>query len=242
MQLRPDKTWPDEQTRRALIYVVVMCATIVAGLGAAVYGSDASFSEPQTMREYFWIIPIDGLPLDQAKAHPVARWLVILGEPLVFASVVLVLGFIALLQRDRRLAFIAIAGPISAEILTEIILKPVVGREAGIYYAYPSGHVTAVASLMAVFALMLRRSLRRIVCWIAAPFIAIYTAGSVAGVIILHMHDMTDAVGGLAIGIGVIAFWCVVALEWDGLKPEVAKPHEFQSSNGPDAEISGPTN
>ena len=130
MQLRPDKTWPDEQTRRALIYVVVMCATIVAGLGAAVYGSDASFSEPQTMRDYFWIIPIDGLPLDQAKAHPVARWLVILGEPLVFASVVLVLGFIALLQRDRRLAFIAIAGPISAEILTEIILKPVVGTRS----------------------------------------------------------------------------------------------------------------
>ena len=216
MITKPDTDWPDFRTRRALLYVTALCATVVIGLGLAVAGSHAAFGGSQEMRTYIWFIPVDGLPIDEIKAHPVARMLVILGEPFVFGASIVILTALALLNKDRRLAFISTAGPISAEILTEVIAKPWVGREAGIYYAYPSGHVTAVASIMAVFALLLRRSFNQRTALIAAPFIAAYTASSLAGVIILNMHDLIDAVGGLAMAIGVISLWCVVALEWNG--------------------------
>jgi membrane-associated phospholipid phosphatase len=219
--VRLSDPWPDLRTRRALFYVVILCATVLLGLGAYVYDSRATFAVAPDTRHYFLgVIPIDSLPLSQLRQHHGAQLLVILGVPYVFAVAVAIMAIIALTRRDKRLACIAVIAPISAEILTELIAKPAFHRVDGDYFTYPSGHVTATASIMSVFALLLRRTTTRTTTLIAAPVIALYVVGSIIGVIVLHMHDLIDAIGGLAMGVGVIALFTALVLEWAGLRAD----------------------
>jgi len=76
------------------------------------------------------------------SGHPrLVSWLVPLGNPLSIVVLVLTLVAVLVLLKRPAAALLALAGPAIAAILTELVLKPLVGRRLDGGLEYPSGHV-----------------------------------------------------------------------------------------------------
>jgi membrane-associated phospholipid phosphatase len=107
-------------------------------------------------------------------------------------------------RRYDEAALVAVAVPLAAG-LTELVLKPLAGRTPW-GTPFPSGHVTCVAALATVLAVVLTRApagaspLRLAAA--AAGFLAV--AAVAAGVIGSNMHHFADIIGGAAVGSGTV--------------------------------------
>jgi membrane-associated phospholipid phosphatase len=126
-----------------------------------------------------------------------------IGTTPVFATFVGALVIIALLLRDRIAALVALIGAPLSVILTDVLGKPIVGRQEGPHYGFPSGHTTATAALAMVAILITYRR------WgpkalIAAPVFAILPLVMLVSVVQLKAHLFTDAVAGVLVGAGVV--------------------------------------
>jgi len=136
------------------------------------------------------------------SGHPrVVSWLVSLGNPLSNVALVLILVAVLVLLRRPAAALLALAGPAVAAILTELVLKPLVGRRLDGGLAYPSGHTTAIFSvaLVVVVALLGAASgptLPRVIG--AAAALGVAGAAGVA-LVVTEFHYPTDVVGGACV-------------------------------------------
>ncbi len=139
--------------------------------------------------------------------HPrVISWLVSLGNPLSIITLVLILVAVLVLLKRPAAALLALAGPAIAAILTESVLKPLVGRRLDGGLAYPSGHTTAIFSvaLVVVMALMGAASgplwLR-----VIGALAALGVAGAVGvALVAAEFHYPTDVVGGAGVATVVV--------------------------------------
>jgi membrane-associated phospholipid phosphatase len=104
--------------------------------------------------------------------------------------------FIADFGRTRVVT--CVIAPSLAVVITEYIAKPAVGRTFGGTLCYPSGHMTAVASVMAVFVLAVPPRFRG---WAAVIGVIV---DSVVGVtlMLLRWHYFTDVCAGASVAIG----------------------------------------
>jgi undecaprenyl-diphosphatase len=102
--------------------------------------------------------------------------------------------------RDRVRAVACLVGPVAAVVLSEWVIKPVVGRHYAGVLTFPSGHVTAVASLGAAWTLAVPRWLRWPVAAVAAVVIILMTVSVVS----LAWHYTSDALAGAVCGIGTV--------------------------------------
>ena len=111
----------------------------------------------------------------------------------------------------------AVAEPVAVG-LTEYVLKPYVGGALG--QGFPSGHAASMFALAAICAVLLAdpipgrptrafRAARLLLILLALLFAAAVAAAMVA----IGAHTFTDAVGGAAVGIGVVLA-CALALDW----------------------------
>jgi membrane-associated phospholipid phosphatase len=113
-----------------------------------------------------------------------------------------VLVLVCLLRRRYRgAALLAISIP-AAAVITERLLKPLVGRTALGFLSFPSGHATGAFALATAITVLLTgapgvpRAVR-----LAAAVIAYGVAAAVAAAMIaLGFHYFTDAIGGAAVG------------------------------------------
>ena len=146
--------------------------------------------------------PLDKWGFDLVASSSAAPWRVIaaLGSvPIVLAASLL--GAV-LARRDRRRAVACLLGPALAGLLTEIILKPLSGRELGGSLCFPSGHVTGAGALVALGLLGTPRRWRAVGLGIAvAVLVAVMWA-----VVALGWHYPTDALAGAAVGAGSVLF------------------------------------
>ncbi len=118
-------------------------------------------------------------------------------------------------------AFVAISVPLAAAI-TELVLKPLIGRTAW-GNPFPSGHVTVVAALATALTVLLASTPARTPPFLrpAVAFTAFLMAAAVAvGVIGANMHHFTDTVGGAAVGTGTVLVTALV-LDWLSRVPDV---------------------
>ncbi len=137
-------------------------------------------------------------------ARPGARWatdLVAVGSRaalIVGVAVVFVVGVF----RDWVRAVACAVAPVLAVLIVQDLAKPLVGRHLGLTGAasYPSGTVAATAALMTAAALVAPSVLRPLVAVVGA----IVTVGVCAAVIVLRWHFPTDALGGVAVGLGAV--------------------------------------
>jgi membrane-associated phospholipid phosphatase len=129
-----------------------------------------------------------------------------LGEP--FAVTLLCLTFVIAGMAARRIevaALAAIAIPVAPG-LTEYVLKPLFRTPAGAT-VFPSGHTTAAFSIATVLIVAMvgaRRSrlvALRVVTVVAAVIGAVIVA---IAVVALDLHNFIEAVGGAAVGVGVV--------------------------------------
>ncbi len=136
----------------------------------------------------------------EAGAHW-ASALVVLGSlPALIVGVSVV--FAAGVFRDWVRAVACAAAPLLAVLIVEDLAKPLVGRHIGITGAasYPSGTVAAAAALMTALTLVAPAMVRPLVALVGAAA----TVGVCAAVIVLRWHFPTDALGGVAVGVGAV--------------------------------------
>jgi membrane-associated phospholipid phosphatase len=129
----------------------------------------------------------------------------------------LVIGVVAVLvvglARDWVRALACASAPLIAVLVVQDLAKPLVGRHFGLDggSSFPSGTVAAVAALATAAVLVAPRILRPLV--LLAGTMAIVGAG--AAVIVLRWHYPTDALGGVAVGVGaVLAVDALFHLPW----------------------------
>jgi len=142
-----------------------------------------------------------------------------LGEPVPVTVLTVVLVLACLVARNWPGALLVTISVPAAEVVTEFILKPLIGRTmGGDGFSYPSGHTTGVFVLASCFALLLAGRQ-----WPGIParlrLALAVTAFAVASVVAICLvavgfHYFTDTIGGAAVATGTVL---VVALAIDKL-------------------------
>ena len=103
-------------------------------------------------------------------------------------------------RRDRLRAAACLVGPAVALITSELLVKPAVGRTLGGVYSYPSGSTVGAAALATAAVIAAPPRWRTATVVVAA----VYSLWMSAAVVSLHWHYPTDALAGLAYGVGVV--------------------------------------
>lgn len=133
----------------------------------------------------------------------VATQFVKVGNPTPYAVIVLGLAALALIGRDRLGAVVALVAPPVAVFSAEH-LKTHFGRTEGGGDAYPSGHTTALTALAVVIVLLAMRRWGPRSLLVTLPVGIALSGGMVLTVVRLHDHLMSDALGGMLLGVGVV--------------------------------------
>jgi len=136
------------------------------------------------------------------SGHPrLVSWLVSLGNPLTIVALVLILVAVLVFLNRPAAALLALAGPAIAAILTELVLKPLVGRRLDGGLAYPSGHTTAIFSVaLVVVVVMLGAASGPIWPRVIGAVAALGVAGAVGvALVVAGFHYPTDVVGGAGV-------------------------------------------
>ncbi len=179
--------------RRAAAWLLAACVAVTVILGVL-----ASRGQPA------WLDSV----LDpwfqawQARFPALVGWLPDLGTlgPVSLMTLALILACVAT-RRWSGAVLAAVAVPVAIG-LAEYVLKPLVGA------AFPSGHATSMFALAAICAVLLAGSLRGRVPGIVRvllTLIALLVAAAVAAAMVaIGAHVFTDAVGGVAVGTGVV--------------------------------------
>lgn len=147
------------------------------------------------------------------------RRVALLGSPWFVIPALLIVATAAYAVEDRVAVAVCVLGPALAAIFAELVAKPVVDRVISSALSYPSGHVTLAASLGAVLVFVAYRlGGGRAAAVAAVPAAALAVLESIA-VVQIGWHYPTDAIGGIAVGVGVV---CAVAAALDK-SPESAR-------------------
>jgi membrane-associated phospholipid phosphatase len=161
----------------------------------------------------------DGL-LAHRGGHHVSQlvWLLSdLGSPPALPLGILLL-VVAAVSTGRRwpAVTLAVAGPLVAVVLTEFVLKPLVGRTYNGGLALPSGHTTSIASLAWVFVLVFVASSTRPWWWRAGlALLAAAVVSAVAGAMVAtDRHYFTDTVAGAMVATAVVGTLALVLDGW----------------------------
>jgi membrane-associated phospholipid phosphatase len=128
------------------------------------------------------------------------------GDLRAIIGITAVLVLVCLLRRRYRgAALLAISIP-AAAVITERLLKPLVGRTALGFLSFPSGHATGTFALATAITVLLAGAPRvPRAPRLAAAVIAYAVASVVAtAMIALGFHYFTDAVAGAAVGTGTV--------------------------------------
>jgi membrane-associated phospholipid phosphatase len=134
------------------------------------------------------------------------NWLPHVGElkPVTVMTFMLMLAW-AIIRQWRGAVLTAVAVPIAIG-LTEYVLKPSIGEAIG--QAFPSGHATSSFALATIFAVLLASPpCRRVpggVRLLLAVLAVLVAAAVAAAMVAVGAHTFSDAVGGAAVGTGVV--------------------------------------
>ena len=195
--------------RQAAAALLVACVAIAAGL--AVYL--AVQSRPA------WPDPSLDPWIQTAMGHfpALLRWLPNVGTLGPVALMTLALIAACAVTRNWPGAVLAgVAEPVAVG-LTEYVLKPYVGGALG--QGFPSGHAASMFALAAICAVLLagpapsRPSRAFLAVRLLLILAALLLAAAVAAAMVaIAAHTFTDAVGGAAVGVGVVLA-CALALD-----------------------------
>ena len=134
------------------------------------------------------------------------------GAPVAVTAMATALTLACLFRRRYgKAALVAISVPLATAI-TELVLKPLIGRTSW-GDPFPSGHVTSVVALATALTLLLATTPARMPR-LLRPVLActgfLIAAAVVFGVIGANMHHFSDTVGGAAVGAGTVLLTALV--------------------------------
>ena len=158
--------------------------------------------------------------------QPITSVLVRLGNPAPAAILVAAVSGVAAAARRWSGVLLAIIGTLTAVTVTELILKPLIGRLRFGELSFPSGHTTAVAAVAIAAAVLIgsaqwpRSIALRVLAALAAVAVAVGVAMSLVA---QHVHYLTDTVGGYGVAVATVLgvalgldYWCAARRGGDG--------------------------
>jgi membrane-associated phospholipid phosphatase len=153
---------------------------------------------------------------------PVYAWIIRYRTPPLAVGVAVL--FLVTIGRDRSRALACLIGPVLALVVSELAIKPTVGRTLGGSFSYPSGSVVSASALAMAAVLATPPRLR----FVTAPFAMAYLILMIVAVVATGSHFPTDALAGLAFGAGVV-------LVTDGILASLlpAKGSDYTDSESP---------
>ncbi len=111
-----------------------------------------------------------------------------------------VIAAVVAFPTDRLRSLACLVGPPLALVTCELVVKPLVGRHLGGGLSYPSGSTVGAAALATAAALAVPARWRPVTLVVGAA----YTQWMGVAVVALQWHFPTDAVAGMAYGVGVV--------------------------------------
>jgi undecaprenyl-diphosphatase len=178
--------------------IVAACAVTTALLGASLgHGAHTDRVDTVIDARVKTILPGDVTLLDR------------LGWPgglHAIIGITAVLVLVCLLRHRYRGAALAAVSIPAAAVITERLLKPLVGRTALGFLSFPSGHATGTFALATAITVLIAgaprvpRAVRLAVAVIAYAVASVVAAAMIA----LGFHYFTDAVAGAAVGTGTV--------------------------------------
>ncbi len=167
--------------------------------------------------------------LADTRLGPWADRIVVLGDPVPFAAMGLVLIAIALLRRRPRAALVAAAILGGANVTTQVLKHLTEGPRAYDMASWPSamgeelwpsGHTTGAMTLAFCLVLVLPRSLRPL----AAAIGGCYTIAVVYSLMVLGHHLPSDSVGAFLVATSWTFLIIAVARAAERRRPTPARP------------------
>ncbi len=129
----------------------------------------------------------------------VVTWVTYLRYPVVIIVGAFIVAVLTL-RRDRIRALACVIGPILALATSELLVKPAVGRTFDGLFSYPSGSTVGAAALAAAAVIAVPARWRAVTAVVASA----YALWMTVAVIALRWHYPTDALAGLAYGVGTV--------------------------------------
>ena len=195
-----------ERWRRAVLLVAAVAAFGLAGLILVVHRSGATSFDTWALKRATSLV-----------GYGAGGDLLRLSDPGVSASVIVLIAVLAAVARRWRLVVLAALAPGAAVLITEGVLKPLVGRymevpglpaaaSRALYSgAFPSGHETGVASAAVLAAVAIARlPAGRAVRLIAAGVLVVWTALAALGLVRNFYHYATDTLGAVGVALVVV--------------------------------------
>ncbi|MFC0438503.1 hypothetical protein [Kutzneria buriramensis] len=203
------------QARRPAVGLVVVCAVVVA-VGAALYHGErrAGAFDDAVDDRLFTVFGRDRLLLYD---------LLHVADLAVVATVLAVVVVTAVLRRRFDIAALAALGPLASILITEVVLKPLVGRRYNsTLLSYPSGHTVGTVSECAALGVILLGATGLTLALRVALGVLL---AAVSGIVMLALivdgfHYSTDTVAGLCLSVGIVT---LVALGLDGVTGTVTR-------------------
>jgi membrane-associated phospholipid phosphatase len=182
--------------RRALVTVAI--AVLITGALGVRYAGD---SHPAWLDRAALSVAREWFPMPRGSA------MVIIGlyDPVPLVISIAVLAGVCLALSRRRLAVLAVAGPLLTGLATTVV-KPVIERTKNGDLSYPSGHMGSAVAISVVVSLLLVSLLgaRRWVTAVAVAVPILWGATVGLAMTVTNYHYWTDAVGGFCVAVAVV--------------------------------------
>jgi membrane-associated phospholipid phosphatase len=173
-----------------------------------VYGSGAVQETDRALRDRLLADP-------GSSSESIASWVARLGDPLTFLLLAALAAVVGLKRGKRRevvAALVVVAGAnLTTQLLKVLVSHPrvrsILGAEGFSWDGFPSGHTTAIGSIVVAFLFVVPASWR--------PFVAmlgtVLTIAVGCAVVVLHRHFPSDVIGGVLV-VGAWSFAALAAL------------------------------
>jgi membrane-associated phospholipid phosphatase len=202
-----------DRARRPAVVVVLLAIIVLAVLGMRYANHDTAGQLDRILDAY--------IRTRIGPDQPLTAALVSLGNPAQAALLVAAVAGAAAVARRWSGALLTVGGTVAAVTITELILKPLIGRLRYGHLSFPSGHTTAVASVAIATTILLTTAQRprSIALRLVSILAAIMIPASVAiALIARHVHYATDTVAGCCVALATVP---TLALTLDFLAPRV---------------------
>lgn len=199
--------------RRAAVVVILLAILVLAILAMRYAHQEAAGRLDRTLDIY--------VRAHLHREQGLTRALISLADPPHAAILVAALAGAAALARRWSGVLLPLGGTLTAVVISEVILKPLIGRLRYGHLTFPSGHTTALAAIATATAILLlgAQRPRGVALRLCASLAAIVVAASVAiALVAQHVHYATDTVAGCCVAVAVVL---ALALGLDFLTPRI---------------------
>lgn len=201
------------RARRPAVVIILLATIVLTTLSIRYADQDTAGQLDRTLDAY--------LTARVGRDQPITAALVSLGDPAQVAILVAAVAGATAAARRWSGVLLTIGGTLAAVTITELILKPLIGRLRYGHLSFPSGHTTAVASVAIATVILLATGQRprSLALRLVASLAAVTVPASVAVALIAqHVHYATDTVAGCCVALAAVP---TTALALDLYAPRV---------------------